>query len=127
MVCALRPAWHAGPVSETRPGAAPPARGPVPPALIAEATRRAGLIWITVPGAARPRAAWHTWRDGAAYVLTGPGEQTVPGLEAAREAAITVPSKDTGGQLLTWAATVTQVDPGSPAWAGVIGALLAGR
>ena len=122
-----RSAWHAGPVSETRPAAAPPAHGAVPPALVAEATKRAGLIWITVPGAARPRAAWHAWQDGAAYVLTGPGEQAVPGLDAAREAVVTVPSKDTGGQLLTWTAAVTRVDPDSPGWAGVIGALLAGR
>ena len=118
MVCALESAWHPGPVSETRPGA-------IPPALIAEATKRAGLIWIGVPGAARPRAAWHAWRDGAAYVLTGPGEQAVPGLDAAREATVTVPSKDTGGLLLTWTAAVTRVDPESPGWASLIGALLA--
>jgi hypothetical protein len=42
------------------------------PALIAEATKRAGVIWITA-GGQRPRPVWHVWRDGA-YVLTGPGE-----------------------------------------------------
>jgi hypothetical protein len=117
MVTIVPAAWHAGPVSDRH----------VPPAVIAEATKRAGLIWITVPGAARPRAAWHVWLDGAAYVLTGPGEQQVPGLETAPAAAVTVPSKDTGGQLLTWDAVVSRVDPGDPGWAPVAAALLAGR
>ncbi len=117
MVTTLRAAWHAGPVSERH----------VPPAVIAAATKRAGLIWITVPGAARPRAAWHVWLDGAAYVLTGPGEQQVPGLDTAPAAAVTVPSKDTGGQLLTWDAAVSRVDPAGPGWTAVAAALLAGR
>jgi hypothetical protein len=114
-------------VSDPRPGAAMPATGAAAPVLIAEATKRAGLIWITVPGGPSPRAAWHVWLDGAAYVLTGPGEQQVPGLDGAREVSVTVPSKDTGGLLLTWAADVTRVDPGAPGWDRVAGALLAAR
>lgn len=94
-------------------------------ALIAEATKRAGLIWITVPGG-RPRPAWHVWRD-AAYVLTGPGEQDVPGLAAAGQVTVEVPSKDTGGGLVCWTAQVSQVDPGGTEWPAIIGALLAGR
>jgi len=39
--------------------------GPVPShALIAEATRRAGVIWLAVPGRERPVPAWHIWRPG---------------------------------------------------------------
>jgi hypothetical protein len=94
-------------------------------ALIAEATKRAGLIWITVPGG-RARPAWHVWRD-AAYVLTGPGEQDVPGLGAAALVTVEVPSKDTGGGLVSWTARVSRVAPGSAAWSAIIGALLAGR
>ena len=108
------------------PGTVPPGDGSAPPALIAEATKRAGLIWITVPGAA-PRAAWHVWHEAAAYVLTGPGEQDVPGLAAARTVTVMVASKDTGGLLACWTAGVDRVEPGSAAWAGIIGALLAGR
>ena len=103
-------------------------------ALIAEATKRAGLIWITVPGAAgpdgaggapdRPRPVWHVWRD-AAYVLTGPGEQDVPGLGGASLVTVSVASKDTGGLLVRWAARVSRVEPGSAEWSGIIGALLA--
>jgi hypothetical protein len=105
-------------MSGTPPG---PSRLP----LIAEATRRAGLIWITVPGRP-PRPAWHVWRD-AAYVLTGPGEQHVPGLAVATRVTVTTPSKDTGASLVSWAAEVSRVDPESAEWAAVIGALLAGR
>ena len=106
-------------------------------ALIAEATKRAGLIWITVPDEAvadgtggtvpaRPRAVWHVWRD-AAYVLTGPGEQDVPGLGDAPLVTVEVASKDTGGLLVRWAARVSRVEPGSAEWSAIIGALLAGR
>ena len=95
------------------------------PALIAEATRRAGVIWITA-GGRPPRPVWHIWRDGA-YVLTGPGEQEVPGLTAGGPVTVTVPSKDTGGCLVAWAAQVSRVEPGSAEWSSIIGALLAGR
>jgi hypothetical protein len=94
-------------------------------ALIAEATKRAGLIWITVPGG-RARPAWHVWRD-AAYVLTGPGEQDVPGLAAARQVTVDVPSKDTGASLVRWTARVSRVQPGSAEWSAILGVLLAGR
>ena len=104
--------------------------GPVPShALIAEATRRAGVIWLAVPGRERPVPAWHIWRDppGAAYLLTGPGEQPLPGVAGAGRVTVTVPSKDTGGALVTWAAGVHRVDPGSPEWDAVIGPLAAAR
>ena len=69
---------------------------------------------------------WHVWRD-AAYVLTGPGEQDVPGLGGAPLVTVSVASKDTGGLLVRWAARVSRVEPGSAEWSGIIGALLAGR
>ena len=99
------------------------------PALIAEATRRTGVIWLTVPGPGRPVPAWHIWRGppGAAYLVTGPGEQPLPGLADATRVAVTVPSKDTGGGLVTWAARVHRVEPGSPEWDAVIGPLTAAR
>jgi hypothetical protein len=102
----------------------------VPPAaLIAEATRRAGVVWLSVPGQERPFPAWHIWRDppGAAYVVTGPGEQPLPGLATAGRVAVTVPSKDSGGALVTWTAGVHRVDPASAEWDAVAGPLAAGR
>jgi hypothetical protein len=129
-------------VSDTQPETGRKRAGPGRFALIAEATKRAGLIWITVPGPGgggpgggagsggagdgRPRPVWHIWRD-AAYVLTGPGEQDVPGLGDAGQVTVAVPSKDTGGLLLRWTARVSRVEPGSAEWSEIIGALLAGR
>ncbi|MCW2908550.1 MAG: hypothetical protein JWL68_3339, partial [Actinomycetia bacterium] len=101
--------------TQPEPGRTQPDAAPL--ALIAEATKRAGLIWITVPGQGgasqddtgqgRPRPAWHVWRD-AAYVLTGPGEQDIPGLGDASQVTVTVASKDTGGLLVRWTARVSR-------------------
>ena len=111
------------------------------PALIAEATRRTGVIWLTVPPSRTAFPVWHVWRPageagpgtadppppGAAYLVTGPGEQPAPGLAAAGRVRVTVPSKQSGGALVTWTAAVHRVDPGSAEWDAVIGALAAGR
>jgi hypothetical protein len=114
-------------VSETPPPAT---------ALIAEATKRAGLVWITIPGQGRPRPAWHIWRTvaaagahppGAAFLVTGPGEQPLPGLGEAGQVSVTVASSQTGGALVTWTADVSRVVPGTPEWDEVIGPLVAGR
>ncbi len=98
-------------------------------AVVAEATRRAGLVWLTVPGQARAYPAWHLWREppGAAYLATGPGEQPLPGLAGAGRVAVTVPSKESRGTLVTWTAAVGRVDPGSAEWDEVIGPLRAAR
>jgi hypothetical protein len=127
-------------VSEIQP-AADPGRS----ALIAEATKRAGLVWISVPGQGRPHPAWHIWASGAAYLVTGPGEQPLPGLREpgqlgepgqVREpgqtaepgqVTVTVPSKDSGGSLITWTAEVSTVRPGSAEWDAVSSLLAAGR
>jgi ADP-ribose pyrophosphatase YjhB (NUDIX family) len=113
------------------------------PALIAEATRRAGVVWLTVPPARTACPVWHIWRavaagpdpeagqdpppPGAAYLVTGPGEQPAPGLGTAGRVTVTVPSKDSGGTLVTWTAAVRRVHPGSAEWNAVIGSLVAGR
>ena len=109
------------------------------PALIAEATKRAGVVWLTIPGQGRPVPVWHIWRavsepgalepppPGAAYLVTGPGEQPAPGLGTAGQVTVTVPSKQAGGALVTWTAAVRRVNPGSAEWMAVIGALVAGR
>jgi hypothetical protein len=67
---------------------------------VAEVARKAAVLWIVVPGH-RPRAAWVLWRDGRTYLLTGPGEQDVPGLADATEVTVT-----TGA--VSWTATVSR-------------------
>ena len=49
-----------------------------PNALVAEAMTKSGVLWIEVAGD-RTWPAWHVWGDGRAYVVSGPGEQPLPG------------------------------------------------
>ncbi len=103
-------------------------------ALIAEVTKRAGVIWVEVAGR-RPRAVWHVWirgaagpgSAGAAYLLTGPGEQDVPGLADVDRVEVTVPAREPGEVACHWTADVVRVEPAGAEWEAVIGPLLAGR
>lgn len=95
--------------------------------LVAEATKKAGLVWITPDGADRAQPVWHHWQDGAVYVLGEGGEQPLLGLADARRATVTVPAKSTGSRVVTWVAIVTRVAPGTEEWDNVIRELLAKR
>ena len=125
-------AWRVLPLVASPDLAAEPARSAgvawlaPSPALIAEATRRAGVVWLTVPGRGT-YPVWHIWHSAAAYLVTGPGEQPAPGLGGAGRVTVTVPSKESGGALVTWTAGVRRVDPGSAEWDEVAGPLVAGR
>jgi hypothetical protein len=100
--------------------------GVVDAALIVAAARKAGVLWVAAPGH-DPVPAWQVWRDGASYMLTGPGEQALPGLTGAAECELTARSADTGGRIATWRATVTVVEPESEEWQQVRPALAAAR
>ena len=73
--------------------------------LIHEAASKSGLLWIRVPGAGT-HPVWHVWHDDgdergtgpAAYVVSGPGEQSLPWLPD--EVELVLRSKDSGGLLL---------------------------
>src|SRR3954452_8931307 len=92
-------------------------------ALVEEATKKSGLIWVQCPGAPS-RALWHVWHDGAACVVGDrPGEQPLPGLVDGAEAVVTVRSKDKGGRLTTWTARASELAPGSPAWEAAVAEL----
>src|SRR4051795_152809 len=89
-------------------------------ALVEEATKKSGVLWIELPGLPQPRAAWHIWYDGAAYVLTGgEGEQPLPGLPEADQVTVIVRSKDKGGRLVSWVAAVEEVQPDAELWATI--------
>ena len=91
------------------------------PAPIAEATRRAGVLWLSSHGSV-PLIVWHLWHDGAAYVVGGGDEQPLPPLGST--ATITVGGPDGA---LTWDAAVEQVAPGSARWDEVSPLLAAER
>ncbi|OEJ33601.1 hypothetical protein [Streptomyces subrutilus] len=91
-------------------------------ALVEEATKKSGLIWVRGDGA--DRALWHAWVEGAAHVLgDGPGEQPFPGLADGATAEVTVRSKDKGGRLVAWTATVRELAPRGEEWAAAVAEL----
>ncbi|MGR8008439.1 hypothetical protein [Streptomyces hypolithicus] len=91
-------------------------------ALVEEATKKSGLIWVRGTGPAR--TLWHVWHEGAAYVVgDGPGEQPFPGLADGGSAEVTVRSKDKGGRLVAWTAAVTELAAGSEAWEAAVAEL----
>ncbi|TXS56777.1 hypothetical protein [Streptomyces sp. t39] len=95
---------------------------PLARALVEEATKKSGLVWVRGDGPAR--ALWHVWHEGAAHVVgDGPGEQPLPGLTDGGAAEVTVRSKDKGGRLVVWTASVRQLTPGSPEWDAAVGEL----
>ncbi|MCF1598214.1 hypothetical protein [Streptomyces muensis] len=92
-------------------------------ALVEEATKKSGLIWVKGPGVPA-RALWHAWHEGAACVVgDGPGEQPLPGLADGGSAEVTVRSKDKGGRLVSWGAKVVELVPGSEEWEAAVGEL----
>lgn len=100
-------------------------------ALVAEASRKTSLLWLRLPGGAAPRAAWHVWHDGAAYVVHGvdatSDEQQLPGLDEAASVEITVRSKDTGGRAVVWTARPFVVRPDDEGWEAAAQALAGER
>ncbi|MFE9994252.1 hypothetical protein [Streptomyces avermitilis] len=102
-------------------------------ALVEEATKKSGLIWVRGDGAPAAddrahggptRPLWHVWHEGAVCLVgDGPGEQPLTGLVDGGGATVTVRSKDKGGRLVTWSAKVVELAPGSPEWAAAVAEL----
>lgn len=93
-------------------------------ALLSEAMNKTGVLWVDVEGD-RPWPVWHVWDDGAAYVVSGPGEQPLPWLP--KEVRLMVKSKDTGGRLLTVPAHTYVLSPESDTWVRAADLLKASR
>nr|WP_052479131.1 hypothetical protein [Kibdelosporangium sp. MJ126-NF4]CEL22369.1 hypothetical protein [Kibdelosporangium sp. MJ126-NF4]CTQ89224.1 hypothetical protein [Kibdelosporangium sp. MJ126-NF4] len=87
--------------------------------LIADATKKSGLIWITRPGATTAEPTWHHWHDDAAYVVTD--------LSGTERVSVIVRSKTTGARAVEWEATVSAVSPGSAEWDKVVPEIHAAR
>lgn len=93
-------------------------------ALIEEAAKKSGLIWVRSAGGTAARALWHVWHDGAVCVVgDGPGEQPLTGLAGGGTAEVSVRSKDKGGRLVMFPVTVEEPAPGSPEWEAVVAEL----
>ncbi|MBA3800168.1 MAG: hypothetical protein H0X18_13950 [Geodermatophilaceae bacterium] len=105
---------------------------PDPAAALEAAMKGAGVVWLRPAGPtanAYPSTTgpiWHIWSDGACYILTGPGEQPVPGIIDGGRCEVTARNR-IGGRAVTWTATVSALDPGDPEWAAVAPKLAASR
>jgi len=97
------------------------------PALVAEAGRKSSVLWIDLPGRAQPYAAWHVWLDNAVCVVHGGIEQPLPGLTEAGRVTVSLRSKDKGGLLVRYVATVLPVVPGDDRWEPAVAALHGAR
>lgn len=90
------------------------------PTLLAEATRRSGVVWVAGV------LLWHVWHDGAMYVVGGGPEQDLP-VRPGERAVVVVRSKAAqAGVVVEWAADVSAVAPSTPLWEQVL-PLLAGE
>lgn len=108
---------------------------PTDPAGALEAGMKGvGVVWLTpekstVQSRASPLTTgpvWHVWSDGACYLLTGPGEQPLPGIGHGGRCQVTA-RNTAGGRAITWTATVEAVDPAGPEWTAIAPRLAAGR
>ncbi|WP_051837318.1 hypothetical protein [Streptomyces sp. NRRL WC-3742] len=89
-------------------------------ALLEEAAKKSGLLWVRADGQEHSRPLWHAWHDGAVVVVGDGAEQPLHGLTAGAEAQVTVRSKDKGGRLTGWRARVSELAPGGEAWSGAV-------
>jgi hypothetical protein len=96
-------------------------------ALVDEALKKSALIWVQTLDAPAGQAVWHSWLDGAIYLVTGGDEQPDPGLHGLDLAAVLVRSKETTSRLVTVAATVEPLTPEAPDWAAAVADLAKSR
>jgi hypothetical protein len=96
----------------------------IDPALVAEATKKAAIVWLTV-GDHPAYPVWCAPTGDALHVVTGPGEQPAPGLLDATTVQVSARG-DHGGRIVTWTASVVPVEPASDDWP-VVATQLAGK
>jgi hypothetical protein len=86
-------------------------------AVVDEAIKKAAIAWIAV-GDGPALGLWCMPVDGALVVVSGPGEQTAPGLAEAERATVRLRG-DTGGLIVVWDAVVQRLVPGTEDWTTV--------
>jgi hypothetical protein len=94
-------------------------------ALVDQGCRRSGVIWVRPFDDGRLRPAWHHWDGAAVLLVSGPGEQSLPGLTGLVE--VVVPNKVTGARLVTFAARAEHLSPDTAPWHEAATALSAVR
>jgi hypothetical protein len=84
--------------------------------------KKAALVWLRF-GDSREVPAWCLWLDDAVQLVSGPGEQPVPGLAGAKTCEVVVRSSDNSARIVSWPATISQLVPGSVEWEATVPAL----
>jgi hypothetical protein len=89
--------------------------------LLNQAASKSKVAWVRLPdGDSHP--VWYVWHDDddprgtgpAAYVVSGPGEQSLPWLP--EQVELVFRSKDTGGRLIASNAHARELAVGTPEW-----------
>lgn len=100
-------------------------------ALVAEVMKKTALCWVSWPGSEREHPVWHTWQDGAAYLLSGGDEQPLPGIDQVGAGGGTVTviarTKDSRERIVAWRAKVETIGPQHQDWPEAVRLLQAER
>ena len=84
----------------------------MPDALVEEATRRSGVLWLRRVGTGPARPVWHLWHDGAAHLVVDGPEQPLPGVADGDRVLVVVRSRQRqADRVVQWWATVRRVPP----------------
>lgn len=94
-------------------------------ALVAELAKKSGLLWVSYGGHSRP--VWHEWVEPAVCVVSGGGEQPLPGIAEQSTVTLLLRSKTTRFLIASAEATVEVLTPASEHWDDVTMALRNGR
>jgi hypothetical protein len=107
-----------------------PPYGAIVPGPIDAALSKSTIAWVAVPqedGKEITKALWYGYENGRLYVLTGTGEQEVPGLaEGSKHVKLIVRSKDVQSKVGE-VTCVTQVLPKDAEWERIAREILIGR
>jgi hypothetical protein len=82
--------------------------------VVEEVIKKAAIAWIAV-GDGPSLGLWCMPLDGALIVVSGPGEQSAPGLAEATRASVRLRG-DTGGLIVIFDAVVERLQPGTEDW-----------
>ncbi|RAG84666.1 hypothetical protein DN069_15995 [Streptacidiphilus pinicola] len=88
-------------------------------ALVEEAARKSGLLWVRRDGG-RDRALWHAWVDDAVVLVGDGGEQPLEGLAEGQDVVVTLRSRDKWGRLVAFRARTELLAPRSEAWQAAV-------
>ena len=107
-----------------------PPYGAIVPGPVDAALQKSTIAWVVVPqddGSSVTKGVWYGYEEGRVFILTGPGEQEIPGLaESSRHVKLIVRSKDVQSRVGE-VTCVTQVLKKDAAWERIAREIMLGR